>query len=278
MSKDTRAEIEALRAMLQQIEAHSPPDKIRSALSAAISQLERVVHSLELEREQRHQFVSHISHELRVPMTSILGYTDLLRKGVFGSLNEQQVAFLSVIRNNVERMSTLVTDLSDLSKAETGALKLEILELSLQTIIEDVARNLQPALAEKAQVLKFDLPDDLPPVLADSMRLSQVVTRLLVNANRYTPEAGQITLRAAQQGTHVLVEICDTGIGIDPAEQARLFSRFFRGDNPLVREQPGWGLSLSVCKMLIEHMGGNIGCRSNPGEGSTFWFTLPIHL
>lgn len=277
MSKDTRAEIEVLRAMLQQIEAVSLPDEIRSALSAAIDQLERVVQSLELEREQRHQFVSHISHELRLPMTSILGYTDLLRKGIFGSLNEQQAAFLSVIRNNVERMSTLVTDLSDLSKAETGALKLETVELSLQTIVEDVARNLQPSLAEKAQVLKFDLPGDLPPVLADPIRLSQVITRLLVNANRYTPEAGQITLRAAQLGTHVRVEISDTGIGIDPADQARLFSRFFRGDHPVVREQPGWGLSLSVCQALIDHMGGEIGCHSKPGEGSTFWFTVPAH-
>ncbi len=276
MTEDTRAKIEQLRATLLQIEAQSAPEQIQPALSAALRQLDEVLQSLADERAQRQEFVSHICHELRVPMTSILGYTDLLRKGIFGALNEQQLGFLNVIRNNIERMSTLVSDLSDLSKIETGGLKLEPTPLKLQAIVDEVVRNLQPSFSEKQQTLTITLPEDLPPISADPWRLSQVLTRLLTNANHYTPEAGQIHLQAIRLERYVRVEIADTGIGINPDDQARLFSQFFRADHPLVREQPGWGLSLSVCKALIEQMGGEISAMGNPGAGSTFWFTLPI--
>ncbi len=119
------------------------------------------------DQEHNRWFISHVSHELRVPLTSILGYTDLLRKGIFGSLNEQQLGFLTVIRNNVERMATLISDLSDLSKAEDGSLRLEYADISLKPVIEEVVRNLQPLIAEKSQILEVDLPDDLPQAHAD---------------------------------------------------------------------------------------------------------------
>ena len=272
MSQETRVKIEELRHDLRQLESQGELVSLQHAL-ARLDELEQCV---EADQEHNRWFISHVSHELRVPMTSILGYADLLRKGIFGSMNEQQLGFLTVIRNNVERMATLISDLSDLSKAESGSLRLERAEVSLKPVIEEVARNLQPIVAEKNQVFEIDLPGDLPQVYADARRLAQVLARLLNNASRYTSEAGKITLRVSHQPPALRLYVADTGIGVSPDDQARLFSQFFRSEHAYVREQPGWGLSLSVAKVLVEHMGGAMGATSTLGKGSEFWFTLPV--
>ena len=225
-------------------------------------------------REARHEFVSHVSHELRVPMTSIMGYTDLLIKGIVGPLNEQQLNFLKIIRGNVERMAGLISSLSDLSGLDTGTLTLTMGPVSLPAVITDVASYLQPLFVEKNQTLAVTLPPDLPPLQADSRRLGQVLTSLLHNANRYTPTGGSIQLQAAAVGELVRIEVSDNGVGISLQDQPHIFEQFFRSEHPQVREQPGWGLSLSVCQRLTEQMGGVLGFTSQPEAGSTFWLTL----
>jgi signal transduction histidine kinase len=274
LSQETQVKIEELRHDLHVLESQIEPESLRIAL-ARLDELEQCA---EADQEQNRWFVSHVSHELRVPMTSILGYTDLLRKGIVGTINEQQLAFLTVIRNNVERMATLISDLSDLSKAEGGSLRLETAEVSLKPVIEDVARNLQPLITEKSQVFEIDQPGDLPAVYADPKRLSQVLARLLNNASRYTPEKGKILLRVSHQSPSLRFDVLDTGIGISPEDQARLFSQFFRSEHAYVREQSGWGLSLSIVKVLVEQMGGAVGVSSTLEKGSEFWFTLPISV
>jgi signal transduction histidine kinase len=257
---------------MHELESQIEPASLRLVL-ARLDELER---NADTDQEQNRWFVSHVSHELRVPMTSILGYTDLLRKGIVGSINEQQMAFLTVIRNNVERMAILISDLSDLSKAEGGSLRLEITEVSLKPVIDEVVRNLQPLVTEKSQVLEVDLPGDLPPAYADPKRLSQVLARLLNNASRYTPEKGKILLRVSHRSPSLRFEVLDTGIGISPEDQDHLFSQFFRSEHAYVREQPGWGLSLSVVQVLVAQMGGAVGVSSTLEKGSEFWFTLPV--
>ena len=221
------------------------------------------------------KFVSVVTHELRIPMTSIKGYTDLMRQGAVGPINEMQTNFLNVIRNNVERMSALVSDLSDISHIETGRIKLSSSLVSAAEMVQETVNNLGPRIKEKDQELTIEVGSDVPQVYADPNRLVQVLTNLLNNAHKYTPEKGKLGLRASQVGEYVRFEVKDNGIGISDEDQKSLFSQFFRSESQEVREQQGWGLGLNLANRLVYLMGGEMGVQSTLGEGSTFWFKIP---
>lgn len=246
-----------------------------AARSATAIENAKLYQAVQDANESKSQFVSIVTHELRIPLTSIKGYTDLIRQGMVGPVSEKQNEFLDVIRNNVDRMSALISDLSDISRIERGILKLEFVHATLQDYIEETITSLRHKLEEKSQELILDIPKTLSQVYTDTNRLVQIMTNLVSNAWKYTPEGGRITIRAICQDNRVCVEVSDTGIGISPEDQSKLFTQFFRSESPAVREQTGWGLGLNVTKRLVEVMGGDIGMFSKPGEGSTFWFTLP---
>ncbi|MBN1669317.1 MAG: HAMP domain-containing histidine kinase, partial [Anaerolineales bacterium] len=246
-----------------------------AARAVAAIEKARLYQEVQQANESKSQFVALVTHELRIPLTSIKGYTDLIRQGAVGEVNEMQVNFLNVIRNNVERMATLISDLSDISRIERGKLKLEATYLDLGGYVDETINSLQHRLDEKKQTIETNLPADLPQVFADPNRVVQVLTNLVSNAWKYTPEAGQIWVRARQTPSGVRVEVQDTGFGISAADQSKLFTQFFRSESPQVREQTGWGLGLNVTKKLVELMDGEIGFESELGQGSTFWFSLP---
>jgi len=238
----------------------------------------------ELQRanEAKSEFVSFVAHELKNPMTSMRGYTDLLLKGVVGPVNAQQADFLRTVFSNVLRMENLVSDLNDLTKQQTNNLRLDLSAVDFREAAQQAARAQQRQFDEKAQTLTLSLPADLPPVWADEQRLLQILDNFVSNAHKYTPEGGAITLGAevapgGEGGAGAVhCAVSDTGIGLSELDLQRLFTPYFRSDNPAAQEQPGTGLGLSITRGLIELHGGRIWVESTLGAGTTFHFTIPL--
>jgi len=222
------------------------------------------------------EFISFVAHELRTPMTSIRGYADLLRKGIGGPLAGQQDEFVQTIISNVERMQVLVSDLQDVSRIESGQLRLEITETALADALESALQATRAQIEARSQHLTLEVPESLPPACADPARLTQILINLLSNAYKYTAEGGHIGVRAWQQDDFIYCSVSDTGIGMSPEDQAHLFTKFFRSSDPRVQEAHGTGLGLCIVKSLVELQGGSLEVESQLGEGTTFTFTVPI--
>jgi signal transduction histidine kinase/sugar-specific transcriptional regulator TrmB len=245
----------------------------RAAVAIKNARLYEDIHAA---NKAKSDFISVVTHELRLPLTSIRGYTDLISSGMTGPLTDQQEQFLLVIRRNLDRMGTLIRDLSDINRIESGRMKFECEKFDVREIVADVADSLREAIEAKQQTLTIEVDDEVPAVYADPTRISQVLTNLLSNANKYTPDEGVITLRVSRDDAFAQVSVIDTGIGISEENQAKLFTQFFRAEDKEVREQAGWGLGLSIVKKMVEAQGGEIGFESKLGQGSTFAFTVPL--
>jgi signal transduction histidine kinase len=239
----------------------------------------------------RNEFISTMSHELRTPMTAIKGFTQLLAMGGLGPVNDSQREFLNTIQSNAERMISIINDVLDITKIETGTIELEWRSVHLAEILSSVVSDLQDLKKTREHNLHISIPLSLPLVRCDTNRLHQILQNLLSNAFKYTPQGGEVWVEA-QEAVHeelpekvrncvrrgqnyVQMNIRDTGVGIAPEEVERVFERFYRTENPLKIEAGGTGLGLSLVKPLIELFGGFIWATSVPNEGSTFSFILP---
>ena len=209
-------------------------------------------------------------------MTSIKGYTDLLLMGAVGEMNESQRRFLSIVRANVDRLSTLVGDLLDISRMESGKIRLETEPVELTQVITQVVSALRAQFTTQRVQITQQIPGDLPRVNGDRKRITQILTNLLENACRYTLPGGKAVISAYAEQEEVQVDVSDTGIGISEEDQKHVFERFYRGDHPVVKERQGTGLGLSIVKSIIDLHGGRIWLSSRLNQGSTFSFTLPV--
>ena len=231
------------------------------------------------------EFVSFVSHELKNPMTSIKGYTDLLLAKAVGPVTEAQDNFLNTIRSNVERMNVLVSDLSDVSRIEAGRLRLDFAKLDLKKLMDEVIRSQSALVERKEQQLLIEIEENLPPIWADRYRVVQIITNLISNANKYTGQNGIVTFTAEQspniwdaEGAPNVVHISvkDNGMGISAEDQAMIFQKFFRTESAKSSDMPGTGLGLNITKNLVEMQGGTIWFESALGEGTTFHVTFPV--
>ncbi len=227
----------------------------------------------------RNEFISTVSHELRTPMTSIKGYTDLLISGDkhVGELNPIQRRFVQVIQSNANRLTGLVNDILEISRIETGRVKLNLEPLDIAQVIDEVALSFEGQLVQKSVNLSLDLPKALPPVYTDKARLMQILVNLIGNAWQYTPEGGDITVSAhIRDDKFIQIDVADTGIGIVQKDLDLIFDRFFRSERTEVQVVDGTGLGLSITKSFVTMLGGEIWAESEVDVGSTFSFTLPI--
>ena len=227
------------------------------------------------------QFLANMSHELRTPLNSIIGFSRVILKGIDGPINDLQTQDLTAIYNSGQHLLLLINDILDLSKIDAGKMELSFSDLNINDMVNSSMSTATGLVKDKDIKLHTILPDDLPLVKADSIRVRQVLINFLSNAAKFT-EQGTITVEAGQvvspQGKpEVMITVTDTGPGIAPEDQSKLFLPFSQVDDSPTRKTGGTGLGLSICRSLIELHGGRIGLLSSEvGKGSTFYFTLPL--
>ena len=224
------------------------------------------------------EFVSFVAHELKNPMTSIKGYSELMAAGAVGPLTDAQKGFLSTIHTNVERMRTIVEDLNDISKIEAGRLRLDPKPVRISEVLDAVIASTNRQVADKNQTISIEISTPDIQIMADKTRTEQIFINLVSNANKYTPEGGNITIKVRLQekpDAMAVIEIHDNGIGISEADEPKIFSKFFRSEDDRARKATGAGLGLNITKNLVELQNGQIWFTSKIDHGSTFFVSLP---
>ncbi len=227
------------------------------------------------------EFLANVSHEFRTPMNSILGYTKMLLKGSYGYLNEQQHKNLKKVYENARHLMRLIDDLLNLSNLELGRMSLEMAPVSVKKVVLSSLVSVEPLLVDRVLEVEHAVPQDLPPVLADEVRIKEVIINLLNNAIKYTPDHGRVVIEAVavtpsdSERTCVEILVRDSGIGIARAHHEAIFDQFCQLQEAEGSEYQGVGLGLYISRKLIELHGGSIRVQSEPGRGSTFSFMLP---
>jgi signal transduction histidine kinase len=232
-------------------------------------------HTKSLDR-MKSDFVAAVSHETRTPLTSVKGALELLSDDRYFQNNDQQSKLLTIAHANAERMLLLINDILDFSKLEAASLSMLAERQRLEPVIEQAAHNLRLLVEDRRIQLEFGLPDDLPDAMMDANRIAQVLTNLLSNAIKFSPPGGCIRVEARNEPGAIRIAVSDHGAGIAAVDLPKLFRKFQQIDSSSTRRTGGTGLGLVISKGIVEQHGGRIGVTSTPGEGSTFWFTIPI--
>ena len=230
------------------------------------------------ERRFKDEFLSHVSHELRSPLTAIKQFTSILIRGVAGDLNEEQERCERIVLKNVHQLQAMIDDLLEVTRLETGKATIELSRVYVQSVAVDAVQTLELTAGAKGVMVSSELPLDLPPVYADSTRLLQVLIILLDNAVKFTPSGGAVRIRGrmAEEAGFLRLEVSDTGSGIAPELREKLFERLFQAKEQNKSSRKGLGLGLYIGKELVTRQGGTIRVESEVGKGSKFSFTLPL--
>lgn len=232
----------------------------------------RELKKLDLEKDR---FISIASHELKTPMTAILGFSQLLSIDKIAEDTETRHKYLNIIQSEIKRLNKLITNILDLSRIDLGTMKFTIVNIDLSQFMEEIRSEMEQRAREKNLILEFNLDKNLQNLKTDKEKLKEILINLIDNAIKYT-EKGKIIVNAQKQNNFIKFSVSDTGIGIPKEAYKKLFTRFYQVESPLTRKVGGSGLGLSICKELVEALGGKIWFKSKVGKGTTFYFALPL--
>jgi signal transduction histidine kinase len=261
-----------------QIENRALPRALRHAIERHRMQTETDLiqtHQMQFKDE----FLSHVSHELRSPLTAVRQFVTILLDGLAGELGAEQRQYLEIVLRTVKQLHSMINDLFEVSGVQAGKLKIELQCTSVSDAIAYTLNTLHGAAAAKGIVLPSDIERKLPPVCADPARVRQILIILADNAIKFTPQNGTVKIQTRifeEDPAFLLLEVSDSGCGIDPEMTERIFERLFQASDPASADHNGLGLGLYICKDLVTRQGGKIWARSTPGQGSVFSVTLPI--
>ena len=253
--------------------------KVQKRTAQLQHQQERLEHvNEELRKATRHksEFLARMSHELRTPMNAIIGFSEVLLEKMFGELNDKQEEYLNDISTSGKHLLNLINDILDLSKIEAGKLELELGTFDLRKLLEGSLVVVKESAFAHGITLSLDVPDDIDTVIADERKVKQITFNLLSNAVKFTPDKGEVGIKARKTEGVVEIAVWDTGIGIAAEDQPRVFEEFQQVGETLTGEPEGTGLGLALAKKFVELHGGKIWVGSTPGRGSTFTFTVPV--
>jgi signal transduction histidine kinase len=239
------------------------------------SEIEEKGRQLEVASQHKSQFLANMSHELRTPLNAILGYTELIIDAVYGDVPQKMAGVLERVQSNGRHLLGLINDVLDLSKIEAGQLTLSLASYSIADVVHGVANVVESLATEKRLALNVEVLPHLPVGFGDERRISQVLLNLVGNAIKFT-DKGEVVIAASAQNGSFNLAVRDTGPGIAPTDQAKIFEEFQQADNSTTKTKGGTGLGLAIARRIIEMHGGTISVESKVGEGSTFSVILPV--
>jgi PAS domain S-box-containing protein len=257
-------------------------EKVRQA-TAELARQNELLRRQALELEQasaaKSQFLANMSHEFRTPLNAILGYTSIILKGVSGDLNPQQRENLSRVDSNSRHLLAIINDILDISRIEAGRMPLHLSDFQLPDLIAEVMAEVEPIIVRSRLEVMTEVADDLPTIRSDRAKVKQIVLNFLTNALKFTPDGSvRVAVTSLRDARQVATAVSDTGIGIAPADQAKVFEDFQQADSSSTRQYGGAGLGLSICRRLASMLDGQITLASKLGHGSTFTLVLPVRL
>ncbi len=259
---------------LRTYQALATPLMVGQTLQGIATVLRDITTQKELER-MKSNFLSVVSHELRTPLHAIKGFVNIILMGKTGPVSEIQRDFLETVQEQTNNLQRLIDDLLEFSRLESGRVTLRLQPVDIPVVIEAVVEKLSLAAHSAHVTIINRTPEDLPTILADPWRLEQVVTNLVDNAIKFTPDKGQVTIDAVDLGDYIQVSVADTGIGVPAEQRERIFDRFYQVDGGANRQYKGTGLGLTICRHIVEHHRGRIWVENAPdGPGAVFRFTI----
>jgi signal transduction histidine kinase len=247
----------------------------RRQLAVALGQVEMKSREVETANRHKSEFLANMSHELRTPLNAIIGFSEVLRQQMFGAVNPKQGEYLEDIQTSGQHLLSLINDILDLSKVEAGKMELQLSRFSLPAALQSVLLMVRERATGRGIDLRTELDPAVDQLEADERKVKQIVLNLLTNAVKFTPSGGTVTLETKRDGAGVVVSVRDTGVGIAPADQARVFEEYTQAGGAATSGQEGTGLGLTLSRRLVELHGGRIWVESELGKGSAFSFTLP---
>ena len=250
--------------------------EIENGLKKAHEDLEELASELKRAAQVKSEFLANMSHELRTPLNSINGFSEILYDGTFGPLNEKQKQYVNNVLVSGKHLLLLINQILDSAKLEAGKMRLSISRLPMKSLLKDMSLLVADMAIKKKLHMTFDIAEDLPDIEADELKLKEILYNLISNAVKFTPEGGEIGLRAKNVDPDIEIEVWDNGVGIAPENLEKIFEGFFRVDTPYSRITEGTGLGLPLSRKLVDLHGGKLSVESKGlNKGTTVRFNLP---